>query len=233
MVTSPPATTPAGSEAPARRRPSGRQDVALATLAVLAALGAAVALRPDHGRKLHSWREGKGPLGGGSSTMVGLAVDLDAPFTYGAAGVENVTDDTAVLEAVRVRPPLPDGIEVVGTGATGPNRNVPTVNNSRKWPADSIKDALHPLAGTEVPPRATKAGRAGIDLVFGLKVTKPGYWGFAQVDLDYRVGNKEYTVRLDHGVYVCAPMASYPNGCDDDDRFMKSLQRQVGIKVPE
>ena len=204
----------------------------MAALAVGAILAGGVALAwPDGGgRKLHSWRGGKGPLWGGSMTFVGIAVETGQPFTYGAAHVSNLTDETAVLEAVRVRPPLPDGLEIVGIGATGPNRKVITVNATPEYPDPDTKDALHALPGTEVPPAATKAGKAGIDLVFGLKVTKPGFFGFAQIDLDYRVGDKPYTVRLDHGVYACPPASAYPEGCQGQ-AFMETLQREAGIKV--
>lgn len=171
-VTQPPAL-------PAGRR-SRRPVVIVAGVVVMAlAVGAAVVLAgQDGGRRVHAWDDG--PLDGGSETITSLPVELGVPFTFGGTSFDNTSEATAVLEDVRVRPSLPEGIEIVGVGATGPDRQVATYGSHLSYPPPELAGALHPVPGTKVPPRTTKAGEAGIDVVFGLKVTKPGQFGFAQ-----------------------------------------------------
>lgn len=75
------------------------------------------------------------------------------------------------------------------------------------------------LNGAKVPPEETPEGKAGIEIVFALQVNRPGLFGFKQVELDYRIGSKPYTVRLEDGFVACAPHADYRGGCPREEFF--------------
>lgn len=49
--------------------------------------------------------------------------------------------------------------------------------------------------------------------------SRPGLFGFKQVELDYRIGSKPYTARLEDGFVACAPLADYPTGCPEEQFF--------------
>lgn len=71
-------------------------------------------------------------------------------------------------------------------------------------------------------------GKGGVNIVVGLKATKPGIFGFRQIDLDYRIGSTSYTVRIDNGYAACAPLERYPTGCKSE-KFLRALNQHVGI----
>ena len=214
---------PAEPATPSRFRPTRRRVAAL--VAVVAGAAAVLVWARDDGG-LHSWKDG--PLVSGDSTQNSIPVDLDQPFTYGYAVVFNTTKRPAVLEAVRVRPALPEGMEIIDIQTVGPEARVANVATELAFPSSILKDHLRPLAGTTVPPRDDGEDTGeGLDIVFGLKVTKPGIYGFAQFDLDYRIGSTRHTVRLEHGFMACAPRAAHngPNDCDHAflDRLAEDL----------
>jgi hypothetical protein len=193
---------------------------------VVVGLSTSVLITQDDGRKRHSFN--KGPLGTGVDDRTAFPVSLNSPLTYGQAIVHNRSKKTVVLEAVRVRPPLPDGIEIIEVTVVGPNRHTASVGTEEAYPSPYLKDVLRPLRGAKVPPETTKAGEAGVEIVFGLKVTKPGYYGFREFDLDYHIGSKEYTVRMRNGFIACAPKEEIKEGCVDIERRFEKLEREVG-----
>lgn len=203
-----------------RRRPSRRITAALALILLIVAV---VYVRSRGGGGLHDWDDG--PLHAGSVTQNSIPVDVNQPFTFGQATVNNITDKTAILDALRVVPELPGGMEIIEVAVVGPNRETALVASELAYPSPYLVDVLRPLPGAQVPPEDTKAGEAGVEIVFGLKVTKPGVYGFPAFDLDYHIGSTDYTVRVEHGFMACAPRADFPDGCDHD--FLDDLADQI------
>jgi hypothetical protein len=171
-----------------------------------------------YGRLVHGYDSG--PVYTGSGTKTGFPVDLGQPFTYGVITVSNRTGRTAVLTGVRVKPSLPASMEILEVKVVGPNRKTAVVGTGRQYPPPELAPHLRPLKGARVPPKNTSEGYGGVEIVFGLKVIRPGIFGFRQVELDYRIGSKPYTALLEDGFVACAPRAVYPR-CSTE-RFFKS-----------
>jgi hypothetical protein len=169
-----------------------------------------------YGRLVHGYDSG--PVYTGSGTKTGFPVDLDGPFTYGVITVSNRTGRTAVLTDVRVKPSLPAGMEIIEVKVVGPNRKTAAIGTGRQYPPPELAPHLRPLKGAKVPPKSTPEGYGGVEIVFGLKVNRPGRFGFRQVELDYRIGRKPHTVVLEDGFVACAPRTVYPR-CSTEKFF--------------
>jgi hypothetical protein len=185
-------------------------------LAILVGL-VAVGYQRAYGRLVHGYDSG--PVYTGSGTKTSFPVDLGQPFTYGVITVSNRTSRTAVLTDVRVKPSLPPGMEIIEVKVVGPNRKTAVFGTHRQYPPLELAPHLRPLKGARVPPKDTPEGDGGVEIVFGLKVTRPGMFGFRQVELDYRIGKKPYTVRLEDGFVGCAPYAEYQDRCSIEKFF--------------
>lgn len=197
---------------------SGRRRIAAIVLipALVFALVVVGYLR-TYGRLVHGYDSG--PVYTGSGTKTSFPVDLDQPFTYGVIVISNRSSRTAVLTDVRVKPALPQGMEIVEVTVTGPPRTTSVIGTDERYPPPRLVSHLRPLKGAAVPPEKTPEGEAGVEVVFGLKVNRPGMFGFRQVELDYRIGRKPYTVRLEDGFVGCAPYEDYKDRCSIEKFF--------------
>jgi hypothetical protein len=168
------------------------------------------------GRLVHGYDSG--PVYTGSGTKTGFPVELNEPFTYGVITVSNRDGRAAVLTALRVKPRVPAGMEIIEVKVVGPNRKTAVIGTDRQYPPLELAPHLRPLKGAVVAPEDTPEGRSGTEIVFGLKVNRPGVFGFRQVELDYRIGAKPYTVVLEDGFVACAPRAVHPR-CSTEKFF--------------
>lgn len=201
---------------PAVERGHGRRRLLLLTVVVILGLGLTTAVVNkirSSGRTVHDYRSG--PVKSGSRTGTSFAVDLGQVFTFGGIVLENSGDQPAVLEALRFEPPLGSGMELVEVKVAGGDRKVGYVGTHAEFPPPLLAAYVHPFPGSEVPPLAS----AGVEIVFGLRVNQPGQFGFRRVLVDYRVGERRQTVQLEDGFLACAPIASFPHGCDDEQFF--------------
>jgi hypothetical protein len=198
--------------APQRRR----LIVAMVVVVSLAIL--AIQVRSDGaGRKVHDSGSG-GPLDGGeaSDTISIWSVEIGQQLTMGHLVVFNEGEKPLVLEDLRVVPPLKGGMELIGVvTAQDRDRRAASIGAGRSYPPDATGvGRTRPLAGTVVPPepRQGKPSR-GTAILVGLRLTQPGAYGFDRMEIDYRVGKKPYTMRVDIGFVGCAPPAEYPARC--------------------
>jgi hypothetical protein len=177
---------------------------------------AAVGYQRTYGRLVHGYDNG--PIYTGSGTTTSFPVDLGQPFTYGVVTVSNRASRTAVLTDVRVKPSLPAGMQIIEVKVVGPNRRTPVIGTHEQYPPPKLAPHLRPLRGARVPPKKTPEGNSGVEIVFGLKVNRPGIFGFRHVEVDYRIGRKPYTARLEDGFVACAPQALYEQ-CSSEEFF--------------
>jgi hypothetical protein len=187
-------------------------------IAVLIAL--AMAARPaGGGRTVHDSGSG-GPLDGGeaSDTVSIWALEIGQPVTMGHLVVSNTDKKPLVLEGLRLLPALTEGIEFIGAvTAQDPDRKAASIGAGRSYPPDeSDVGRTRPLEGTVIPPETRQGGpNRGTAILVGLRLTKPGAFGFDRMEVDYRVGEKAYTMRVDIGFVGCGPPAEYPKECPD------------------
>jgi hypothetical protein len=186
----------------------------------LGLLGVLAGITRSPGRAVHNYRSG--PVTTGSRTRTSFPVDLGQLFTFGGIVLENSAGSPAVLEAIRLEPPLNSGMEIVDVKVAGGERRVGYVGTDSQFPPPLLAPHLRPFLGAEVPPLRTGEGRNGVEVVFGLRVQTPGEFGFRKVLVDYRVGKRRHTVRLEDGFMACAPHSAYPGGCDHEKYFRRS-----------
>lgn len=194
-----------------------RRKVAVVAVAIVIVGAAVVGYLRAYARLVHDFDSG--PITGGSSTKTAFPVEIGSPFTYGVIVVSNQSSRTAVLTDLRVKPPLPPGMEIVELKVVGPNRTTIGIGTDDRYPPPELVGHLRPLKGTRVPPEDTPAGKGGVEIIFGLKINRPGMFGFKKVEIDYKIGSKPYTVVLEDGFVGCAPYADYQDRCSIEKFF--------------
>lgn len=127
-------------------------------------------------------------------------VDQGAQMVYGLLTVLNSGDDPATLTGAKLTGP-PD--EVADAGVTVSDVRVYDVTGGKeivgadRWPTEPQSQGSVPLEGYQLAPDAE------VELLFVVKVTKTGHWGWPQAQLDYEAGGTDYTIRIGAGYYVC------------------------------
>jgi hypothetical protein len=159
-----------------------------------------------------------GPVtAGGGRTMTSMKVEVGQTFTFGGIVLFNSARQEAMLEGISVDPAIGPELTTVEIKAAGKDRKTGYVGTDSQFPPSLLPaQSLRPFVGTVVPGRRDDPEDAGVEVVFGLKVTQPGKYGFRHVVVDYRVGGKRHRVRLDDGFVACAPVRDFPSGCSLD-----------------
>ena len=173
---------------------------------------AVIVVRPNR-RSVHAFDEGA--LQSGAATRTSIpAENLGDEVTFGGVVLFNHSKRSVVLEDVRVVPPLMAGMEIIAVQVAGSERPIGYVGADRGYPPPDLAPYLRAYRGAVVSPDRTPEGKDGVELVFGLRVTQTGKFGFRRIDVDYRVGGERHTVRLKDGFVGCGPHSAYPKGCD-------------------
>jgi hypothetical protein len=191
--------------------------LALAALVVVAA-GALAFLVQSNRRVVHAFNQGPIQGGGATGTRI-IADELGQAVTFGGIVLENSSSSPAVLEEIRVVPPLDDGIKILAIEVAGRERRYGMVGADQGFPPPDLAPHLRPYRGAVIPPLRTPAGEEGVEIVFGFRIDRAGSYGFREVHIDYRVGKKRHTVQLEDGFLACAPQSAFPDGCGDDEFF--------------
>lgn len=200
-----------GSISRARRRGTAPSRVVVAVLGLALVVWLVVANTRPNGRTVHAFD--RGPLQMGSVTGTSMAAELGQTFTYGGIVLDNTADRPAVVEDVRAIPTFTSGMEIVGVMVGGRERQIGMIGTDPQFPPPDVAAHLRPYRGAIVPPDRTP-GEFGLELFFGLRIDRPGEFGFRGFEIDYRIGKKRYTVRLEDRFLGCAPRGQYPDGCD-------------------
>lgn len=172
-------------------------------------------------RVVHASGSG-GPLDAGvSSTRIAFPVDLGQPFTFGTLSMHNEGDRPLMLESIRPMPPLSPGFRLVEVlVAQDPDRDLNSVGTSRIFPPTSDElGRLRPFHGAVVVPRAENNDRSTA-VVMGLQLDRQGVFSFERIEVDYRVGSKPYTVKVDLGFLTCGPRTVYGRSCPTEGFFV-------------
>jgi hypothetical protein len=202
--------------APEPSRESGNRlghgmRVALIAGLVVALAGGILVYERSSGRASHSWDSG--PVRTDSSTMTSLVADIGQVVTFGGILLENFSSRRAVLENIRIEPPLDSAMKLVDVKVAGKDRGIGMVGTDKVFPPSGMpSQAFHPLPGATVPPHQEDA-EWGVEILMAFKLNQPGQFGFRHAVIDYRIGSKRHRVRLADGFVLCGPDRDYQN-CD-------------------
>lgn len=191
------------------RRAGGLRIAAVAAL-VLFVGAAAFAYKRSTGRAMHD--HDSGPVRTESDTTTSIRVDVGQVVTFGGIILENFSDEPAVLESIRIDPPLESGMSLVDLKVAGKDRGIGMVGTDHGFPPSGMPlQALRPLRGAIVPPR-DEDPEWGVEVLMGFRLDRPGQFGFHHALIDYRIGNKRHRVRASDGFFICGG-PEYPR-CD-------------------
>jgi hypothetical protein len=200
-----------------RSRGVGSRRIVLIVAALVVAVAGGMVVSRVSGPAFHDFESG--PVKTDTDTITSLPVEVGQVFTFGGIVLKNYTDHQATLESIRFEPPLGSGMTLVDLKVAGDDRNVGLVGSSVEFPPELIPaKALRSFEGAVVPSRPDDPGKRGVELLMGLRVNKPGEFGFRHVVVEYRTSGKSHRVRLNDGFIACAPIQDFPH-CHYDTFF--------------
>ena len=147
-----------------------------------------------------------GPLANDISESIGIGRHPGEVWTYGNPTAYNTGHTPVVITRIWLVNPTP-GLKVLVTRVAGPNRKFLALASDPRWPAADLTD-LHPVKGFQVAPQSEPAGDRGVELVFSLRVDKPGRYVARAVGVDYTVNGDRHRLYLSYGLGVCVTAAS-------------------------
>jgi hypothetical protein len=164
------------------------------------------------GRAMHDFDSG--PVRTESDTTTGLRAEVGQVVTFGGIVLENFSSRAAVLENIRIDPPLDSGVTLVDVKVAGKDRGIGMVGTDRVFPPSGMPpEAVRPLPGAIVPPRQ-EDDEWGVEVLMAFKLNRPGQFGFHHALVDYRIGDKRHRIRVNDGFVLCGG-PDYPR-CDTE-----------------
>jgi hypothetical protein len=202
------------------RRPGARRIRRIAAAAVLGCVAVGlVVVQRSTGPAMHAYD--RGPVRTESDTITSLPSELDQVVTFGSIVLRNSSSKPAVLERIRIEPPLGPEMTLVDLKVAGRDRRIGCVCSAAEYPPQGIPaEAIKPFQGAVVPPRQDDPEGVGVEILMGLRVNRPGEFGFRHAIVDYRIGGKRHRVKLNDGWVGCAPRATYEH-CRSDEAFFE------------
>jgi hypothetical protein len=156
-----------------------------------------------------------GPIDGAENGLAyAQPIDVGRAMSVGITSLFNDGKEPAVVERVRLLG-VSGGLELVGVGTRlFPQGDVGTFAGDFGFPPERYP--TKPLAEQNVLPVATLFNETtgepndGLQLVIGVRATKPGISAYRAVEVDYRVGRRHYRELFPHNyVHLCAPLSEY------------------------
>jgi hypothetical protein len=190
----------------------------LLLIAVLV-LGGTVVYKRSTERAVHDFD--RGPVRSQSDTTTSIHADIGQVVTFGGIIVENFSKRDAILERIRIEPPLDPAVSLVDVKVAGKDRGAGQVGADVGFPSPHIRpETLRPLPGAIVP-----AGEHdwGVEVLMAFKLNQPGQFGFQHALIDYRIGDKRHRLRVSDGFVICGG-PDYPANCDID-----AFRRDAGL----
>ena len=180
----------------------------LTILVLVAAGGLALALRDRE--------PGGGPLSAGTGGFSYThRLGVGEIFSLGHVLFTNGAKKPAVIERVRLLG-VTDGLELLGMRT----RPVPDQEGKGmflgangfpppEWPSQPFARANQ----VPVPREFNEEGDPieGLELVIGVRATRPGVARFRAVEFTYKVGGRRYREEWEGSIYLCAPSETYTN----------------------
>lgn len=199
--------------APVRKRRFQGRPMRLLVLAVVVLFlgGAALIYQRSTGRALHD--ADHGPVRTESDTTTSIRADVGQVVSFGGIILDNFSNRPAVLESIRIDPPLDSGMTLVDVKVAGRDRGIGMYGADGAFPPPGLPaGALHPLPGAIVPPEQGD-DRWGVEVLMAFRLNRPGQFGFNHALVDYRIGGKRHRIRVDDGFVLCGG-PDYPDNCN-------------------
>ena len=203
---------------------------ALAVMVVMAIAGAFLVVRRDNeGLK-------DGPVFAGRGSETGQRLDVGERFSFGSVLLRNDAKTPARLESVRILG-MSGGLELLGVQA----RPVPDETGRgmflqafgfppADWPSKPLSEAhLVPVAKTLTP---SGTPGEGLELVIGVRATRPGVARARAVEFSYSVEGRRYREVYDSSMYLCAPKEQFTADTCPGDAHGKFDDVTAEVKIP-
>jgi hypothetical protein len=196
-----------------RRFGSWRVRLVVTAVLVPGLTGTALMYKRSTGRAMHDFDSG--PVRTESDTTTSIVADIGQVVTFGGIVLDNHSKHPAVLESIRIDPPLDSGMSLVDVKVADKNRGIGMVGADRGFPPEGMPTAaIHPLPGAIVPPEQGH-DRWGIEVLMAFRLNRPGQFGFNHALVDYRIGGKRHRIRVDDGFVLCGG-PDYPQNCNTE-----------------
>ncbi len=177
-----------------------------AAAAVLVAAGVVLAVV-----LLHDGDDG-GPVRSTDRNVLSFPRRAGTIFSYGVAVVVNTGDRVAVLRRATLAEPS-EGLETLAVRVGGPKRRFALVSGDVRWPPrEAPQQDLRPLEGFRLATADEPHTDPGAELLFALRVRRPGRYTTKGVQLEYTVGDRRYTQLVPTALAVCATARRPPPG---------------------
>jgi hypothetical protein len=126
------------------------------------------------------------------------SLQVGTVFTDGLVDLTNSGTQAAVIDSISLEHTTA-GFQFVGARVAGPNRRFGEEEIIKGFPPHQRQ--LGPL--TAVPGARIAPGKGGVDLLIGLKVTRPGIQIRGGVEVNYHVGGDHYSYYAPVAVVNC------------------------------
>lgn len=149
-----------------------------------------------------------GPLSlGTTSEGVSYAADPGSVLTFGANIATNTGNDPITLHSVALLEGESHGVDVESVKVLSlPGVGVQPIAIVKGFPTPFLPiNQLRDVKGHIV---SGNPGENAIELVFVLRVTKPGRWNFTGVHVDYEVNGQQKTLTSPNFLVLCAPFVT-------------------------
>ena len=149
-----------------------------------------------------------GPLSLGTTPSgVSYSADAGSVLTFGANIAVNTGDDPITLRSVDLVAGNAGGVDVESVKVIPlPGLGVTPIAITKGFPTPFLPNSqLRDVNGHIV---SGNAGEDAVELVFVLRVTKPGRWNFTGVHVDYEVNGQQKTLEYPNFLVLCAPFVT-------------------------
>jgi hypothetical protein len=182
-----------------------------ALLVVALAGGVLVALRSEL-----SGRRTGGPLAchGCGRSATAAPARVGEPVSMGPLTLRNESDATVTLERVALLDVDP-GLELIDNVVVQPDGRHPLVGGVHGYPPPEPGGTTHAVRGYKLEPARSRADV--VQVLFGLRLTRPARAGARRIAVDYRVGRVPYRAYFDHSMWLCTWRISEEGACIDPD----------------
>jgi hypothetical protein len=164
-----------------------------------------------------------GPVSAGTgSTASGQRLPVGEKVSFGYVLLTNSAKTPATLESIRLLG-VTDGLELLGIRS----RTVPDEQSRGMFiglagfpPGEWSSTPLESNHVVPVPKTFTDGNpNEGLELVIGVRATKPGVARARAVEFTYKVGGRRYRGVYDGAMYLCAPAENFTaETCPGDSR---------------
>lgn len=186
--------------------------VIAATVLVLGlAAGVLVAQRSE----LWGRRTG-GPLAchGCGRSATAAPARVGEPVSMGPLTLRNASDATVTLQRVALLDVDP-GLELIDSVVVQPDGRHPLTGGVRGYPPPEPGGTTHAVRGYTLEP--AKSSADFVQILFGLRLTRPVRAGARRIAVDYRVGRVPFRAYFDHSMWLCTWRISEEGACIDPD----------------